>query len=180
MHKIGDDIAERVDMIPPGSAFWSPGGALSDLSGKHRPDSGPGSSGRGGLPTEALVATASWPRTPIIFRFTARPRSMLAGASHSTARRWPTGAWFLQLLRERFVEHARGSTKLFADETSGRGRTKTGQLWAYARDDRPWPGADPPPRPTSTRPTTRPNTRLPISKGSVVSSRLIAMLAIEL
>jgi transposase len=24
------------------------------------------------------------------------------------------------------------------------GRTKTGQLWAYARDDRPWSGADPP------------------------------------
>jgi transposase len=26
----------------------------------------------------------------------------------------------------------------------GRGRTKVGQLWAYARDDRPWGGADPP------------------------------------
>ena len=26
----------------------------------------------------------------------------------------------------------------------GRGRTKTGQLWAYARDDRPWGGTDPP------------------------------------
>ena len=26
----------------------------------------------------------------------------------------------------------------------GRGRTKTGQLWAYARDDRPWGGRDPP------------------------------------
>jgi transposase len=26
----------------------------------------------------------------------------------------------------------------------GRGRTKTGQLWAYARDDRPWGGSDPP------------------------------------
>ena len=26
----------------------------------------------------------------------------------------------------------------------GRGRTKTGQLWAYAADDRPWGGADPP------------------------------------
>src|SRR5207248_1201087 len=26
----------------------------------------------------------------------------------------------------------------------GRGRTKTGQLWAYARDDRPWGGDDPP------------------------------------
>ena len=37
-----------------------------------------------------------------------------------------------------------------ADETTapvldpGRGRTKTGQLWAYARDDRPFGGADPP------------------------------------
>ena len=26
----------------------------------------------------------------------------------------------------------------------GRGRSKTGQLWAYARDDRPWGGSDPP------------------------------------
>ena len=26
----------------------------------------------------------------------------------------------------------------------GRGRTKTGQLWAYTRDDRPWGGSDPP------------------------------------
>jgi hypothetical protein len=40
--------------------------------------------------------------------------------------------------------------KLFADETTmpvldpGRGRTKTGQLWAYAADDRLWGGFDPP------------------------------------
>jgi hypothetical protein len=26
----------------------------------------------------------------------------------------------------------------------GRGRTKTGQLWAYAADYRPWGGLDPP------------------------------------
>ena len=26
----------------------------------------------------------------------------------------------------------------------GRGRTKTGRLWVYARDDRPWNGTDPP------------------------------------
>jgi hypothetical protein len=26
----------------------------------------------------------------------------------------------------------------------GRGRTKTGQLFAYARDDRPWGSTDPP------------------------------------
>lgn len=38
--------------------------------------------------------------------------------------------------------------KIFADETPvldpGRGRTKPGQLWAYARDDRSFGGADPP------------------------------------
>lgn len=28
--------------------------------------------------------------------------------------------------------------------STGRGRTKLGQLWAYARDDRPWGGPDPP------------------------------------
>lgn len=44
----------------------------------------------------------------------------------------------------------KASPKLFADETRcpvldpGRGRTKTGYLWAIARDDRPWGGTDPP------------------------------------
>jgi transposase len=48
------------------------------------------------------------------------------------------------------TEQLKGSTKLFADETTapvldpGRGRTKSGQLWAYARDDRPWCGSAPP------------------------------------
>ena len=59
-------------------------------------------------------------------------------------------AWLLRPLRERLLVHLKTSTKLFADETTapvldpGRGRTKTGQLWAYARDDRPWGGTDPP------------------------------------
>jgi hypothetical protein len=53
-------------------------------------------------------------------------------------------------VHEQLLAHIRASTKIFADETTapvldpGRGRTKTGQLWAYARDDRPWGGADPP------------------------------------
>jgi transposase len=44
----------------------------------------------------------------------------------------------------------KASSKLFADETTapvldpGRGQTKTGQLFAYVRDDRPWGGSDPP------------------------------------
>jgi hypothetical protein len=53
-------------------------------------------------------------------------------------------------VHEQLLAHIRASTKIFADETTapvldpGRGRTKTGQLWAYARDDRPWGGSDQP------------------------------------
>src|SRR4051812_22997794 len=42
------------------------------------------------------------------------------------------------------------STRIFADDTTlpvldpGRGRTKTGRLWGYAVDDRPWNGSMPP------------------------------------
>jgi hypothetical protein len=53
-------------------------------------------------------------------------------------------------VHERLLAVLKTSPKLFADETTapvldpGRGRTKIGQLWAYARDDRPWGGSDPP------------------------------------
>ena len=59
-------------------------------------------------------------------------------------------AWYLRPLRDRTLEELRRSQRLFADETTapvlepGRGHTKTGQIWAYARDDRPWGGSDPP------------------------------------
>src|SRR3954453_11863313 len=59
-------------------------------------------------------------------------------------------AFLLRPVYERLLDRLRASSKLFADETTapvldpGRGRTKTGQLFAYARDDRPWGGTDPP------------------------------------
>jgi transposase len=69
----------------------------------------------------------------------------------STLANWVGGAcWWLEALHERLAVNVFGSTKLFADDTPipvldpGRGRTKTGRLWAYARDDRPWAGPDPP------------------------------------
>src|SRR4051794_6771942 len=46
--------------------------------------------------------------------------------------------------------HVMASTRIFADDTPlpvldpGRGRTRTGRLWGYAVDDRPWGGATPP------------------------------------
>lgn len=69
----------------------------------------------------------------------------------STLANWVGGAaWWLEPLRERLAAHVFASAKLFADDTPlpvldpGRGRTKTGRLWVYARDDQPWSGPEPP------------------------------------
>ena len=108
----------------------------------------------GGLPTEALVADVvvskyAW-HLPLY-----RQSQMMAAEGididRSTLARWVGFAAFeLRPVYERLVAILKSSTKLFADETRcpvldpGRGKTKTGYLWAIARDDRPWGGADPP------------------------------------
>lgn len=70
-------------------------------------------------------------------------RSTLAG--------WVGGAcWWLEALHDRLSAAVLSSNQLFADDTPlpvldpGRRRTKTGRLWAYARDQRGWAGPDPP------------------------------------
>jgi transposase len=74
-----------------------------------------------------------------------------AWIERSTLAGWVGGAcWWLEPLQARLAAHVFASAKLFADDTPlpvldpGRGRTKTGRLWVYARDDRPWAGPDPP------------------------------------
>jgi len=54
--------------------------------------------------------------------------------------------WWLTPLYELVLGTVLSSDKIFADETTlpvldpGRGKTRTGQLWCYAVDDRPWAG----------------------------------------
>ena len=108
----------------------------------------------GGLPTERLVADIVvskfadhlplYRQSQILARLGVRiERSTLAG--------WVgTAAAELQPLHDHLVELLKASPKLFCDETRcpvldpGRGETKTGYMWALARDDRPWGGTDPP------------------------------------
>jgi transposase len=58
--------------------------------------------------------------------------------------------WWLEPLWQLLRRHVMSSTRIFADDTRlpvldpGRGRTKTGCLWGYAIDDRPWNGSTPP------------------------------------
>src|SRR3712207_9439663 len=87
------------------------------------------------------------PPRSTLFPYTTLFRSTL---DRSTLADWVGRAAFhLRPVHERLLAKLKASPKLFADETTapvldpGRGRTKTGQLWAYARDDRPWGGADP-------------------------------------
>ena len=108
----------------------------------------------GGLPTEATVAHVLVSKyadhLPLYRQAQIYERQGLR-LDRSTLADWVGRAAFhLRPVHERILAHLKSSTKLFADETTapvldpGRGRTKTGQLWAYARDDRPWGGADPP------------------------------------
>ena len=69
----------------------------------------------------------------------------------STLADWAgTAAFHLGPVVDWLTEHLKSSGKLFMDETTapvldpGRGRTKTGYLWALARDDRGWGGDAPP------------------------------------
>jgi hypothetical protein len=54
--------------------------------------------------------------------------------------------WWLTPLHELMMSTALASPKIFADDTTlpvldpGRGKTKTGRLWCYAVDNRPWRG----------------------------------------
>ena len=108
----------------------------------------------GGLPTEATVAHVLVSKyadhLPLYRQAQIYERQGLR-LDRSTLADWVGRAAFhLRPVHERILAHLKSSTKLFADETTapvldpGRGRTKTGQLWAYARDDRPWGGTDPP------------------------------------
>ncbi len=71
--------------------------------------------------------------------------------SRSTLSGWIGAAcWWLEALHERLVAHVMAGDRVFADDTPlpvldpGRGRTKTGRLWAYTRDDRSYGSNIPP------------------------------------
>jgi transposase len=157
MHMIGEDVAERLDMIP----------AQFRVLVVRRPKYGcracqevvvqspaPARLIEGGLPTEAMVAhvvVAKYADHLPLYRQAQIYARQGIDLDRSTLADW-TGraAFLLRPLHARLLEKLRASPKLFADETTapvldpGRGRTKTGQLWAYARDDRPWGGPEPP------------------------------------
>jgi len=92
----------------------------------------------GGIPTEATVAqvlVSKYADQLPLYRQAQIYKRQGVDLDRSTLADWVgRAAWHLRIL-----EHLKASSKLFADEMTapvldpGRGKTKTGQFWAYAR-----------------------------------------------
>jgi transposase len=157
MHRIGEDVAERLDVIP----------AQFRVIVTRRPKYGcracesallqapaPARLIEGGLPTEALVAhvlVGKYADHLPLYRQSQIYARQGIELDRSTLADWVgRAAAELRPVHERLFEHLKRSPKLFMDETRapvldpGRRRTKSGYLWAIARDDRPWGSTDPP------------------------------------
>ena len=157
MHQIGETRTEMLDIVPaqlrvkvirrPRYACRACEEAVVQAPATARPIDG-------GMATEALVAHV------LISKFLDylplyRQSQMLArqgiDIDRSTLGDWVGRAcWWLRPVYDLLVSTVMSSTKLFADDTTlpvldpGRGKTKTGRLWCYAVDDRPWKGPKPP------------------------------------
>jgi transposase len=108
----------------------------------------------GGLATPALLAQVLVSKycdhTPLYRQSQIFARHGI-DLTRSTLAGWVGGAcWWLEALRERLARNVFASDHLFADDTPvpvldpGRGRTKTGRLSVYAREQRAWGGPEPP------------------------------------
>jgi transposase len=157
LHQIGEDVAERLDVVPTTFRVLvtrRPRYGCRSCESAIVQTPAPARIVEGGIPTEALIAqvlVAKYADHLPLYRQAQIYARQGIQLDRSTLADWVgRAAWYLRPLRDHILERLRRSQRLFADETTapvldpGRGRTKTGQLWAYARDDRPWGGDDPP------------------------------------
>ncbi len=160
LHQIGEDRSERLDKVPaklrvlvtrrPKYACRScENTGADDIAGIIQAPA-PARLVEGGIPTEALVADVLVSKyadhLPLYRQAQIFSRDGLV-IDRSTLCHWVGfAAAELEPLHARLIALLKSSTKLFCDETRcpvldpGRGKTKTGYLWAIARDDRPWSG----------------------------------------
>ena len=172
MDGIGEDRSERLDIVPaqlrvivtvrPKYACRGCEQGVVQAPAPARPI-------KGGLPTEGALAhvlVSKYADHSTLYRQAQIYARSGLDLDRSTLAGWVGKASFhLRPVADRLARHLKQSSKLFMDETRapvvdpGRGKTKTGWLWALARDDRPWGGADP--RSHRQRPPEQPSRRPP-------------------
>ena len=160
LHVIGEDTSKRLDKVPakvrvvatrrPKYACRSCEKTGADTVAGVIQAPAPARLIEGGLPTEAMVADVVvskhadhlplYRQSQILARHGVR-------IERSTLAQWVgAAAAELQPLHDHLINQLKTSARLFCDETRcpvldpGAGKTKTGYLWAIARDDRPWGG----------------------------------------
>jgi transposase len=157
MHRIGEVGTEQLDIVPaqlrvrvtrrPRYACRACEQAVVSAPAPARPIDG-------GMPTEAVMVHVLVSKfcdsLPLYRQAQVLARQGIA-LDRSTLSHWVgTACWWLAPLYDLIVSTALSAPRVFADDTTlpvldpGRGRTKTGRLWCYAVDDRPWCGASHP------------------------------------
>jgi transposase len=157
MHVIGEDVSEMLDVVPalyrvrvirrPRYGCRGCESAVVQAPAPERPLTG-------GMASEALLAqvlVAKYSDHLPLYRQAQIFARHGIDLDRSTLANWVGRAcWWLRPLAELLHSTILSSPNIFADDTPvpvldpGRGRTKTGRLWSYARDDRPWQGSLPP------------------------------------
>ena len=158
MVRIGEDRTERLDYIPARyqvivtvrPRYACPKGRTGVVQAK-----APAHLLEGSWPTEALLAQIAVSKHSEHMPLN---RQAMVMARHgvpidrSVLADWMgrTGALIAPVVDHMAEQLLMGSTRLYVDETTapvldpGRGKTKTGYLWAVLRDDRGWNGPAPP------------------------------------
>ncbi len=160
LHVIGEDTSKRLDKVPakvrvivtrrPKYACRSCEKTGADTVAGVIQAAAPARLIEGGLPTEAMVADVVVSKhadhLPLYRQSQILARSGVK-IERSTLAQWVgAAAAELQPLHDHLIDLLKASPRLFCDETRcpvldpGAGKTKTGYLWALARDDRPWGG----------------------------------------
>jgi transposase len=155
LHVMGSDVSERLDVVPAQFRVIvtrRPKYACRACEEVVVQAPAPARLVEGGIPTEPTVAhvlVSKYADHLPLYRQAQIYSRQGINLDRSTLADWVgKAAFLLRPVHERLFERLKASDKLFADETTapvldpGRGRTKTGQFFAYARDDRPWGGTD--------------------------------------
>jgi transposase len=153
LHLIGETRTEMLDRVPaqlrvkvirrPRYGCRACGEAVVQAPAPERPIDG-------GMATEALLAqvlVAKFCDSLPLYRQSEMLKREGIVIHRSTLSGWVGRAcWWLRPLHDLVISSVLSSPKVFADDTTlpvltpGNGKTKTGRLWCYAVDDRPWKG----------------------------------------
>lgn len=156
MRKLGEDISEQLDFIP--GTFKVLVHVRPKLSCGHCARviqlPAPSRPIERGLPAPGLLAqviVAKYADHCPLYRQEGIYRRSGVELDRATLTEWVGGAsWLLAPLVDALGRYVLAPGKVHADDTPvpvldpGRGKTKTGRLWTYVRDDRPAGGRDPP------------------------------------